>query len=78
MATKVIEDDGGVIITPHASLVNHCALDKLERDVYDVLAQEGGLPLSAIWKRFGCHLWEVNYVLKRLKEKGLLEERNLS
>ncbi len=77
MTTNVIEDDDGVIKTPHASLVNHCALDKLEKDVYDLLSKEGELPLSMIWKKFECHLWEMNYVLKRLKEKGLVEERNL-
>jgi DNA-binding Lrp family transcriptional regulator len=77
MSTNVIEDDDSVIKAPHASLVNHCSLDKLEKDVYNFLNEDGKLPLSSIWKRFGCHLWEMNYVLKRLKEKGLIEEKDL-
>ncbi len=77
MSTNVLEDDDGVIKTPHASLVNHCSLDKLEKDVYEFLGKDGELPLSTIWKKFGCHLWEINYVLKKLKEKGLIEERDL-
>ena len=77
MSREIIEDEDGVIKAPHASLVKRYPLDKLEREVYEVLKEEGELPLSRIWKRFECHLWEMNYVLKRLKERGLIEERDL-
>ena len=51
-------------------------LDKLEREVHELLTRKRILPLSKIWKNFDCHLWELNYVLKRLKGKGLVEERD--
>lgn len=51
-------------------------LDKLEREVHELLTRKRILPLSKIWKNFDCHLWELNYVLKRLKEKGLVEKRD--
>lgn len=78
MTTIVIEDEDGVIKAPHPSLVRRYPLDKLETEVYEILKEEGTLPLSRIWKRFECHLWEINYVLKKLVEKGLVEEKDLS
>ena len=78
MSIEIIEDDDGVIKAPHASLMRHYPLDKLEREVYELLNEKGELPLSRIWKKFDCHLWEMNYVLSRLREKGLIEEKDLS
>ena len=75
---SVIRDEDGVIKTAHYSLIRQYPLDKLEGEVLELLRSEGTLPLSKIWKRFDCHLWELNYVLKRLKEKGLVEEAEYS
>ena len=73
---SVIRDEDGAIKTAHYSLIRRYPLDKLEREVLELLTRKRILPLSKIWKNFDCHLWELNYVLKRLKEKGLSEERD--
>ena len=73
---SVIGDEDGVIKTAHYSLIRRYPLDRLEREVLELLKKEGTLPLSKIWRNFDCHLWELNAVLKRLKEKGLAEERD--
>jgi len=72
---SVIRDEDGVIKTAHYSLIRRYPLDKLESEVLELLVREGALPLSRIWRNFDCHLWELNAVLKRLKERGLVEER---
>ena len=54
--------------------MKHYQLDKLEIEVNEALKKEGELPLSKLWKRFSCHLWEINPVLRKLKQKGLIEE----
>lgn len=78
MSMEIITDEDGVIKGFHAYLTKRCPLDKLEREVYEVLRKEGGQPLSRLWRKFDCHLWEISYVLRRLKEKGLIEEKDLS
>lgn len=74
-----LEDEEGVIKGPHYYLLKRYPLEKLEKEVYALLMEKdsmrrSSMPLSAIWRNFDCHLWEVCAVLKRLKEKDLLEE----
>jgi len=69
-----LEDEEGVIKGVHHYLIQRYPLDKLEKEVYQLLKERGSLPLSAIWKNFHCHLWEVSAALRRLREKGLIEE----
>jgi len=69
-----LEDEEGVVKGPHAYLLRRYPLEKLEREVYHLLREKGSMPLSAIWRSFDCHLWEVCAVLKRLRERGLIEE----
>jgi len=69
-----LEDEEEVVKGPHHYLLKRYPLGKLENEVYELLKERGSMPLSAIWKSFGCHLWEISTVLKRLKEKGLIEE----
>ena len=74
MATAVkLDDEEGIIKGAHYYLLKRYPLDKLEREVYQLLKERGPMPLSAIWKNFHCHLWEVSAVLRRLREKGLIE-----
>lgn len=74
-ATAVsLEDEEGVIKGPHYYLIKHCSLDELEGEVYTLLKEKRSMPLSVLWKRFNCHLWEIVAVLCRLKKKGLVEE----
>jgi len=72
-----LEDEEGVIKGPHTYLLRRYPLEKLEREVYELLKQKGPIPLSAIWRSFDCHLWEICTVLKRLKQKGLVEESTI-
>ena len=75
MSTVVrLEDREGVIKGPHYYLVEQHPLDELERRIHAILAEEGAMPLSALWRRLNCHLWEVVAALERLKDKGLVEE----
>lgn len=71
---KSISDEEGVVIGAHEALVIQYSLERLEEEVYRFLKDRGNLPISALWRRFNCHLWELSYVLKRLKEKGLVQE----
>ena len=70
----ILEDEEGVVKGAHLYLLKHYPLDRLEREILQLLEERGPLPLSAIWRNFDCHLWEVCAALRRLKKKGLLEE----
>jgi predicted transcriptional regulator len=72
-----IHDREGVIKAPHASLERLYPLEELERALYEALKEEKQATLSKLWRRFDCHLWEIVEALRRLKDKGLVEERDL-
>ena len=74
----IIEDEEGVVKGPHTYLFKRYPLEKLEREILQLLKERGSLPLSAIWRNFDCHLWEVCAALRRLKRRGLLEESDLA
>ena len=74
---SIIRDEDGIIKAAHYSLIRQYPLEKLEREVLALLMSEGTVPLSKIWKKFDCHLWELNNVLQHLKEKELVEEREI-
>ena len=69
-----LEDYEGVVKGPHHYLLKRYPLEKLEKEVYELLREKGSMPLSTIWRSFNCHLWEVCAVLRRLREKGLIDE----
>lgn len=77
MSRVEIDDCEGVIKGPHATLELRWSLDQLEMSVMEVLKKEKSLTLSGLWRRFSCHLWELVEVLRRLREKGLVEEREI-
>ena len=70
----ILEDEEGVVKGAHIYLLKRYPLERLEREILQLLEEKRSLPLSAIWRRFDCHLWEVCAALRRLKKKGLLEE----
>lgn len=72
--TVILEDEEDVIKGAHYYLFKRCSLERLEIEILKLLKEKGSLPLSAIWRRFDCHLWEISAALRRLKKKGLLEE----
>jgi len=74
VSVEEIEDEDWVIKGPHAFLVERRRLDELEQVVYEMLKTNGAMRVSEVWRRLGCHLWEVNAALKRLRAKGLVEE----
>ena len=71
------EDREWVVKGPHASMVIEHPIELLETEILSVLRIGGEMSLSQIWLRCDCHLWEVSLALKRLKEKGLVEENPL-
>lgn len=73
-----LEDEELVVKGPHYYLTRRRPLEKLEEEIYVLLKEKGPMPLSALWMRLDCHLWEVVAALRRLKEKGLIEEENVT
>lgn len=63
-----------IIVGPHEYLLEKADLDELEKKVYEALERGKRMPLSKIWRIVPCHLWELDIVLKRLRDKGLIEE----
>lgn len=63
-----------VVICPHEYLSEKADLDALETKVYEMIKRESKVPLSRLWRAFPCHLWELDAVLRRLEEKGLVVE----
>jgi len=77
MVTRInLEDEEMVVKGPHLYLTRSRSLEKLEGEIYMLLKERGPMPLSALWRRLDCHLWEVVAALKRLKNRGLIEERD--
>jgi len=69
------EDKEWVVKGPHASMVITHPVELLEEKILSLLKSHREMRLSQIWLKCNCHLWEVSQALKRLKEKGLIEER---
>ncbi|NHV99260.1 MAG: hypothetical protein HA496_06345 [Thaumarchaeota archaeon] len=63
-----------VVLGPHEYLLEKTDLEELERKVYEMLKSEKRVSTSKIWRSIPCHLWELDVVLKRLKDKGLVTE----
>ncbi|MBO3839383.1 MAG: hypothetical protein QXN75_04830 [Thermoproteota archaeon] len=63
-----------VVLGPHEYLLEKADMEELEKKVYELIRREGRLPVSKIWRTIPCHLWELDAVLKRLREKGLVIE----
>lgn len=66
--------DEWVVVGPHEYLLEKADLDALEKKVYKVLKEGKRMPVSKIWRATPCHLWELDIVLKRLRDKGLVAE----
>lgn len=66
--------DEWVVVGPHEYLLEKADLDDLEKKVYGVLKEGKRMPVSKIWRAIPCHLWELDMVLKRLRDKGLVTE----
>ena len=71
------EDKEWVVKGPHASMVIKQPIESLEMEILSLLRVHRRIRLSQIWLKCNCHLWEVSLALKRLKEKGLVEESPL-
>jgi len=76
-ASESFEDKEWVVKGPHASMVIKHPVESLEGEILLLLRVHGRIRLSQIWLRCKCHLWEVSLALKRLKERGLVEESPL-
>jgi hypothetical protein len=66
--------DEWVVVGPHEYLLEKADLDDLEKKVYEVLKAGRRMPVSKIWRAAPCHLWELDAVLKRLRDKELVTE----
>jgi DNA-binding Lrp family transcriptional regulator len=68
------EEFSNIVIGPHNTLVKRRDAKELEKEVLQKIRAEGRVSLSRLWRATDCHLWEIAYALRRLKEKGLVEE----
>jgi len=73
-----LEDDEWVVKGPHYYLIERRPIEEIEKEIYRLLEEHGPMPLSALWRKLNCHLWEVSAALRRLKSKGLIEEGEAS
>jgi DNA-binding Lrp family transcriptional regulator len=68
------EEFNTVVVGPHRTLENRRKVEELEKELLQKIRKEGRVNLSKLWNSTDCHLWEISYALRRLKEKGLIEE----
>jgi hypothetical protein len=68
------DDKEWVVKGPHSSMAIKHPIELIEKEILSLFRIHGEMRLSEIWLRCNCHLWEVSLALKRLKDKGLLEE----
>ena len=71
------EEFSSVVVGPHHTLVKRRKIEELEEELLERIKAEGKVNLSKLWLSTDCHLWEISYALRRLKEKGLIEEFEL-
>ncbi len=71
------EEFTNIVVGPHRTLENRRNVEELEKELLQKIKKEGKVNLSKLWRSTDCHLWEISYALRRLKEKGLIEEIEL-
>jgi len=71
------EEFFNVVVGPHKSLSIRRNIEELEKELIEKIRLEGKVNLSKLWLTSNCHLWEIAYALNRLKERGLVEERDV-
>jgi len=69
------EEYDRIVVGPHLGLVKRKKIEELEEELLQKIRASGEASLSKLWLTSNCHLWEIAYALRRLKEKGLIEER---
>ena len=69
-----LDDEEGVIKGVHYYLYKRHSLKDIETEILKLLEEKGAMPLSVMWRKLNCHLWEASAALRHLKEKGLVEE----
>ncbi|MGQ9478932.1 MAG: hypothetical protein ACUVQ0_02780 [Thermoproteota archaeon] len=62
------------LLGPHEYLSKKADLDELEKKVYSILEKGGPMPVSKIWRLADCHLWELDAVLRRLRDRRIISE----
>ena len=68
------EEFSSIVVGPHYTLVKRRKIEELERELLEKIEAEGKVNLSKLWLSTDCHLWEISYALRMLKEKGLVVE----
>ena len=63
-----------VVVGPHIYLMKKADIERIRMEVIKLLRERGKMTTSELWRELDCHLWELDYVLKKLKREGILEE----
>ncbi len=71
-------EDSYVVVGAHWDLLVQKDPTKLEDEILRLLKENKRMSVSSIWKRTGCHLWEVDAALSRLMNRDLVTETELS
>ncbi|MEM3404107.1 MAG: hypothetical protein QXJ17_06210 [Nitrososphaeria archaeon] len=69
------EEYDRIVVGPHLGLVKRRKIEELEEELLQKIKTLGEVGLSKLWLTSNCHLWEIAYALRRLKEKGLVKEQ---
>jgi len=76
-AEEFPEEFSKIVLGAHKSLSRRRNVEELEKELIEKIRVEGEVRLSKLWLTSDCHLWEIVYALNRLKEKGLVEEKEV-
>jgi len=71
------EEFTSIVVGPHRTLENRREIEELEKELLQKIRKERKVNLSKLWRSTNCHLWEISYALRKLKEKGFVEESEL-
>lgn len=66
--------DSLIVVGPHLDLIISRDSIELEDEVMRLLKENGRMPVSSIWRKLRCHLWEVDAALRDLESRGLIVE----
>jgi hypothetical protein len=76
-AEEFPEEFSKIVLGAHKSLSRRRNIEEVEKELIEKISVEGEVRLSKLWLTSDCHLWEIVYALNRLKEKGLVEEKEV-
>jgi len=69
-----MEREEFTVVGPHADMIITKNKEELKKAILEVIQRNKLIRSGEIWKKVGCHLWELNEALRELKEEGKIIE----